>query len=110
MNSVAYEELWFIVNVVSGSIEYPLMVSHSAMEDDYWEISCPRTLRFFARLRGKSEDTELQNLVNTLDEILQDEKTITHIKWYGDYSELADDYVQKPVANRFRFVSSSSLR
>ena len=104
VNSVEYEEPWFTVNVVSGSIEYPLMVSRSAMEEDYWEISCPRTLRFFARLRGKSEDTELQNLVNTLDEILQDEKTIKDIKWYSDYSDLADDYVQKPVAKRLNIV------
>ena len=59
VNSVEYEEPWFTVNAVSGSIEYPLMVSHSAMEEDYWEISCPRTLRFFARLRGKSEDVEM---------------------------------------------------
>jgi len=105
VNSVEYEEPWFTVNVVSGSIEYPLMVSRSAMEEDYWEISCPRTLKFFARLRGKSEDTEMQSLVNVLDEILQDEKTITDIKWYSDYSDLADDYVQKPVAKRLNVVS-----
>lgn len=105
VNSVEYEELWFTVNVLSGSIEYPLMVSRSAMKEDYWEISCQRTLRFFARLCGKSEDTEMQNLVNTLDEILQDEKTITDIKWYSDYSDLTDDYVQKPVAKRLNVVS-----
>ena len=104
VNSVEYTEPWFTVNVVSGEIEYPLMVSHSAMEEDYWEISCPHTLRFFARLRGKSEDAELQNLVNTLDEILQDEKTITDIKWFSDYSDLADDYVQEPGAKRLSIV------
>ncbi len=97
VNSVEYEEPWFTVNVVSGSIEYPLMVSRSVMEDDYWEISCPRTLRFFARLLGKSEDAELQSLVKILDEILQKEKTITDIKWYSDYSKLEGDYVQKPI-------------
>jgi hypothetical protein len=104
VNSVEYTEPWFTVNVVSGSIEYPLMVSHSAMEGDYWEISCPRTLGFFARLRGKSEDAELQSVVNALDEILQDEETITDIKWYGDYSDLSDDYVQEPVAKGLSII------
>ena len=104
VNSVENDEIWFTVNVVSGSIEYSLMVSHSAMEDDYWEISCPRTLRFFARLRGKSEDAELQSLLNALDEILQEEKTITDIKWYSDYSDLTDDYIQKPVAKRLNVI------
>ena len=98
VNSVEYEELWFTVNVVSGSIEYPLMVSPSATEEDLWEISCPRTLGFFSRIRGKSEDAELQNLVNALDEILQDDETITDIKWFSDYEDLTDDYIQKPVA------------
>lgn len=104
VNSVEYEELWFTVTVVSGFIEYPLMVSRSAMEEDYWEISCPRTLKFFARLRGKSEDVELQSLVNVLDEILQDKKTITHIKWYSDYSDLTDGYVRKPVARHLNIA------
>jgi len=104
VNSVEYEEPWFTVNVVSGLIEYPVMVSHSAMEDRYWEVSCPRTLGFFARFRGKSEDAELQNVVNALDEILQDEKTITDVKWYGDYSDLEDDYVQKPVAKGLNII------
>lgn len=98
VDSVEYTEPWFTVNVLSGSIEYPLMVSHSAMEEDFWEISCPCTLGFLARLRGKSEDTELQNLVNALDEILQDDETITDIKWFSDYEDLTDDYIQKPVA------------
>lgn len=104
VNSVEYEEPWFSVNVVSGSIEYPLMVSHSAMEDDYWEVSCPRTLGFFARLRGKSEDAELQNVVNALDEILQDEETITDVKWYGDYLDLTDGYVREAGAKRLSIV------
>lgn len=105
VHSVENDEIWFTVNAASGSIEYPLMVCQSSTNDDYWEISCPRTLGFFARIRGKSEDTELQNLVNTLDEILQDEKTITDIKWYSDYLDLSDDYIQEPGAKRLSIVN-----
>ena len=97
VDSVEYTEPWFTVNVLSGSIEYPLMVSHSAMEEDFWEISCPRTLGFFARLRGKSEDAELQSLVDVLDDILQDDETITDVKWFSDYEDLTDDYIKKPA-------------
>jgi hypothetical protein len=104
VNSVEYADPWFTVNVVSGSIEYPLMVSHSAFEEDFWEISCPRTLGRLAVYRGKSEDTEMQNLVNALDEILQDKETITDIKWFSDYSDLTDDYIKKPVAKRLSVV------
>jgi hypothetical protein len=100
VNSVDCEEPWFTINVISGSIQYLLMISINYENKDYWEVSCPRTLGFFARLRGKSEDTELQNLVNTLDEILQGEKTITGIKWYSDILDLAADYVQRPIAKR----------
>ena len=86
VNSVEYEEPWFTVKVVSGSIEYPLMVSHSAMKEDFWEISCPHTLGTLDRFRGKSEDAELQNLTDTLDAILHENEIITDIKWYSDYS------------------------
>jgi hypothetical protein len=74
------------------------------MEDGYWEVSCPRTLGFFARLRGKSEDAELQNVVNALDEILQDEETITDVKWYGDYLDLTDGYVREAGVKRLSIV------
>jgi hypothetical protein len=110
VNSVEYEELWFTVNVVSGSIKYPLMVSRSSMEDDYWEISCPRTLGFFARLCGRSEDTELKNLISALEEILQNEKRITDIKWYSDYSDLTDDYIKKPGLKRLSIVGKYSYK
>lgn len=98
VNAVEYEEPWFTVTVVSGAIEYPVMVSYSAMKEGYREVSCPRTLGFFARLGGKSEDTELENLTNTLNKILRENETITDIKWYSDYSTLTDDYIQKPAA------------
>ena len=104
VHSVEDDEIWFTVNVVSGSIEYGLMVSHSYMSDEYWEISCPRSLGFFARLKRKSEDTELQNLVNTLDEILRDEGTIKNIKWFSEYSDLTDSYITKPIAKRLRLA------
>ncbi len=92
------------MNVTSGSIEYPIMVCRSIQNDDYWEISCPRTLGFFARLFGKSENSELQNLVNTLDEILQADKTIADIKWYSDYDDLSDGYIHKPAEKRLSLV------
>ena len=104
VRSVENDEIWFTVNVTSGSIEYPLMVCRSIENDDYWEISCPRTLGFFARLLGKSENTELQNLIDALDGILQGEKTVTDIKWYSDYLELSDDYIQKPGEKRLSVV------
>ena len=104
VQSVENEEIWFTVNVVSGSIEYPLMVCQSSINADYWEISCPQTLGFFARLFGKSEDAEMQNLTDALDGILQGEKTITDIKWYSDYAELSDDYAQKRGEKRLSVV------
>ena len=39
-----------------------------------------------------------------LDEILQDEKTITDIKWFSDYQDLANDYFQRPVAKQLSVV------
>jgi hypothetical protein len=102
--SVENEEIWFTVNVISDPTEYHLMVSHSPTEEDFWEITCPRTLGAFARLRGKSEDAELRNLIDALDEILHAEKTITDIKWYSDYGDLADDYIQKPAEKRLSTV------
>lgn len=104
VHSVENDEIWFTVKVSSGSIEYPLMISHSYLSDDYWEISCPWTLGFFARLFGKSEEPELKNLVETLDEILKTDKIITDIKWYGDYDDLTDDYIQKTAAKRMGIV------
>jgi hypothetical protein len=95
--SIENDEISFTVKVKSGSIEYPLMVCLSLADEDYWEVTCPRTLGRFARLRGKSEDTELRNLISTLAEIFQNEQTITDTKWYGDYDDRFDDYIQKPI-------------
>jgi hypothetical protein len=103
---VENEEIWFTVKVISGSIEYPLMVCRSSINEDYWEISCPRKVGTFARLLGKSEETELQNLTNAIDEILRGEEKITEIKWYGDYDELCDDYAQKRGEKRLITVGN----
>jgi hypothetical protein len=104
VRSIENDEIWFTVNVTSGSIEYPLRISRSLINDDYWEISCSRTLGFFSGLFGKSEDSELRNLVDTLNEILHAEQTITDIKWYEDYDDLCDDYIHKKGEKRLSVV------
>ena len=101
---VENDEISFTVNVTSGSIEYPVMVCISTEDEEYWEINCPCTLGTFARLFGKSEDAELKNLTDTLDDILQNEKTITDIKWYGDYFDRTHDYIKKPGEKRLSTV------
>jgi hypothetical protein len=101
VSPVVYEDPWFSVKVVSGLIEYPLVISHSAIEEDYWEISCPRTLGKSASFHGKSEEKELQNIVSALNDILQNEQAITDIKWFDDYTNLTDDYVKEPILKCF---------
>ena len=77
------------------------MISCSAIEEGYWEISCPRTLGALARFRGKSEDVELQAVVKALGEILQAGETITDIKWFSDFSGLTDGYAKTAASKRF---------
>jgi hypothetical protein len=98
------EEIWFTVKVVSSSKEFLLMVNQSSLDEEYWEISCQSKTGTLAKLFGKSEEAELQNLTDAIDEILRSEKTVRDIKWYKDYEELCDDYAKKRGEKRLSTV------
>jgi hypothetical protein len=92
--------------VTSGSIEYPVTVCPSIYIPSYWEIDCPRTTGLIGRLLGKSEEAELKNLTDAIAEILRDDQTITHIKWYRNYPERLDEYVHTSSVKYLRKIAA----
>jgi hypothetical protein len=81
-NPVRLKDSGFAVKVLSDSVEYTLVITGNVSDEGCWEIRCQRAKRKAVRLGSRSNIIEWQNLLNVLDEILCQEKTIADIQWY----------------------------
>ena len=68
-SDVQYEEPFFVTRCRSGERTYPIL-AYLAYSDDTgpaWVVCCHRTIGFWGRLLGKSEDRELSGVLEAID-------------------------------------------
>jgi hypothetical protein len=65
---------------------YPILayLGYSDETGPAWVVSCQRTVGFWGRLLGKSEDAELGAVLEAIDAILREDDRITEIRWFAD--------------------------
>jgi hypothetical protein len=79
---------------------YSLLVSYDWVTGTWWEVFWPRTVGFFSRLLGRSEESELRTLALGVDEALESLPGIREKRWYGRYGTVTDNtpYAAHPAS------------
>ena len=71
----------------SGEYDYEIMVAFDFVDGGTWEVSCPPTLGWIARLRGKSEEKELSALISAIASVLRSDARVKNVRWYQAYGD-----------------------
>jgi len=78
-------EFAHLIKCSSGQVRYEIMIGFDHDDQRTWEVSCPPTLGFLARLFGRSEDRELGDLLRAVhDTVLKDER-VAKVRWHPRY-------------------------
>src|SRR5450432_1397865 len=78
-------EYAYSVRCKSGIHEYEIMVAFDFVDRQSWEVSCPPTLGFFARLIGKNEIDDHTRIIRAIHESLQSNPRVSKLVWYPAY-------------------------
>ena len=80
------DEPFFVVSCRSGEVRYQVLCGllEPKERDSVWIVECPRTLGWWARLRGRSEEAELTRVVTALHEVFTASPRVRQVRWFDD--------------------------
>ena len=85
---VSYEEPFFVTRPLchSGNYRYEILsyIYYPDETDAVWAVECAPRLGFWARLLGKSEDSELGAVLKAIDETLRNDSRVREKRWFKD--------------------------
>jgi hypothetical protein len=85
-SDVQYEEPFFVTRCRSGEHTYHIL-SYLAYSDDTgsaWVVTCQRSVGFWGKLFGRSDDTDLAPVLEAIDDIIKRDNRLTDIRWFEE--------------------------
>jgi len=74
----------------SGEYDYEVMVAFDFVDGKTWEVSCPPSLGWLARPKGKSEEEELSALVSAIASVLHSDARVKDVRWHASHGDRSE--------------------